>query len=347
MTFVTTSSARQLKSLGARIWAFLAALVLSVGIFGASSANAAGSVSFNSPVDGSSAPAGTSVTPTGIANISGTGGTGLDLVIVMDSSGSMATGGRQAAQKAAAKALVDALPVTTTSVSIVEFDSDSNEVIGLTPLMPASNITAIKTAIDSVDSNGLTTIGDGIDEATAILIGAGSTSGRSKQMVVLSDGSSSGDPGASAAAAVAAGVDNVHSVGLPGHNVSTMQDIATEGNGVYTDASDLATLTGIFQGTGGSLVGVSNIEIIMPDGSVIASNSVSGVGAFTVDQAFNIGLGPNTWTVNASFTDGSTASDTVTVYGTQGAVIPLPAGFPLLLGGLGLLGALGARRRKS
>lgn len=346
MTFISTSPVYQLKSLGARIWVALAALLLSVGVFGAGVANAAGTVSFTSPPDGSSAPAGTSITPTGIAGITGTAGSGLDLVIVMDSSGSMRSGGRQAAQSAAAKALVDALPAATTSVAIVEFASSSSTVKTLTPLTPATNIAAIKTEIDTVGASGGTNIGSGIDEAVGILNGSGATTGRSKQMVVLSDGSSSGDPGASAAAAFAAGVNNVHSVGLPDHNVATMEDIARNGNGVYTDASDLNTLTGVFDGTGGSLVGVSNIEIILPDGSVITSNSVSGVGAFTVDQAFNIGAGPNTWTVNATFTDGLTSSDTVTVNGTQG-VIPLPAGLPLLLGGLGILGVFGARRRKS
>ncbi|KNX40165.1 von Willebrand factor type A domain protein [Roseovarius tolerans] len=183
----TIDSGRSMASLGARPWAFIAALMLSVGLFGGSAANAAGSVQFNSPADGSSAVVNTAITPTGSASITGTTGDGLDLVLVLDSSGSMG-GSRAAAQRAAAKALVASLPTSTSSVSIVEFDSDANLVIGLTPLTPASNITAINAAIDVVDASGGTFIGSGIDEATGILTGAGATASRSQQMVVLSDG---------------------------------------------------------------------------------------------------------------------------------------------------------------
>ena len=69
------------------------------------------SVSWISPIDGSSFSAGTIVNPIGQAGTSGiTGGTGLDLALVLDSSGSMGSGGRQEAQADAAHALVNALP---------------------------------------------------------------------------------------------------------------------------------------------------------------------------------------------------------------------------------------------
>lgn len=167
----------------------LAALAASIALFAPAASHAAGTVSFTSPVDGSSAPIGTLVTPTGIASGTGTGGTGLDLVIVLDSSGSMSTfevdRSRQQWQRDAAIALVNSLPTGTSSVSIVEFDSDANTVIGLTPLIPASNITAVIAAINSVDASGGTNIPTGIDAATAVLTGAGHTVGRSQQMVVI------------------------------------------------------------------------------------------------------------------------------------------------------------------
>jgi uncharacterized protein YegL len=318
-------------------------------------ASAAGTVSFTSPADGSSQPVGSIVVPTGIASATGTGGTGLDLVIVLDSSGSMGTTNagktRQQWQKDAAIALVNSLPAGTSSVSIVEFDSDASVVRSLTPLTPAANLAAIIDAINSVDASGGTNIPTGIDAATGVLTGAGHTSGRSQQMVVISDGSTSGNVITAATAALAAGVDNIHSVAIPGADVSTMQDIADNGNGFFanfSDPADLASITGVFDGTGGSLVGVDRIDITLPDGTVILSNSISGIGAFSVDQSFALALGANTWTVNAFFTDGSTATDTVTVYGTDGppGAVPLPAGLPLLVAGLGAF-ALLRRHRKS
>jgi hypothetical protein len=320
---------------------------------------AAGTVSFTSPVDGSSAAIGTLVTPTGIASGTGTGGTGLDLVLVLDSSGSMSSSNanqtRRQWQRDAAIALVNSLPTGTSSVSIVEFDSDANVVVGLTPLVPASNITAIISAINGVDASGGTNIPDGIAAATGVLTGAGHTVGRSQQMVVISDGATSGNVVTATQAAIAAGVDNVHSVAIPGASVPTMQSIATNGNGFFADftnPANLSQITGVFNGTAGSLVGVSRIDIVLPNGTTITGNSVSGIGAFSVDQGFALQAGPNTWIVNAFFTDGTSASDFVTVFAEGGgggdpSVVPVPAALPLLLAGLGAFGLVRRRRSKA
>lgn len=340
-------------AIASKLSAAAGALVLSVGLLGGGVANAAGTVSFTSPVDGSSAPAGTKITPTGVASGVSSGGSGLDLVLVLDSSGSMAStsGGisRREAQATAAKALVAALPTAATSVSIVEFDSDANVVRVLTPLTSAANIGLINAAIDGVDASGSTDIRDGINAATGVLTGAGATAGRSKQMVVISDGGSNVSLATAAAtAANTAGVNNVHTVAIPGASTSTMEAIANAGNGIFTDlsSSDLSTLQSQFDGTAGNLVGVQSIKITLPDGTVLDPNSIDGLGNFTVDQEFMIAAGANTWTVDATFTDGSTAQDTVTVNGTvTGGQVPLPAGMVLMLGGLGVMGALRARRK--
>ena len=191
------------------------ALLFILSAFG--SAQAATSVSWLTPADGSVFPTGTNVSPTGIASgIGSTGGSGLDLVLVLDSSRSMGITEsgktRRQWQAEAAIALVNSLPTTTTSVGIVEFDFDANLVTGLTSLTPASNITALEAAINSVDASGSTNIGSGIRAATTELTGANHTAGRTQMMLVLSDGVTSGNPAVDTVAALGAGVDAVHSV---------------------------------------------------------------------------------------------------------------------------------------
>jgi len=326
----------------------MGAMLVFSGLFFAT-ANAATSVSWVSPADGSSYPTGTSVSPTGIAGTTGVvGGSGLDLMLVLDSSGSMGSyyNGKTLRQwqAEAAKALVASLPTGTTSVGIVEFDSDANLVTGLTALTPASNIAAINAAIDSVDASGGTNIPSGISAATTELTGAHHTAGRAQMMVVLSDGYSSGNPGAAAAAAVSAGVDAIHSVGLPGHSIATMQSIASNGNGVYTNANDLSTLIGIFDGTGGNLVGLDHIDVEMPDGTMLNNVAHDALGNFQVGP-YALATGANLFRAHAYGTDGTSASADLTLYGTANPpTVPAPG--PLALLGLGILGlAVTARKR--
>jgi hypothetical protein len=267
---------------------------------------------------------------------------------------------RQQWQREAATALVNALPQDSTSVAVIEFDSDANTVRTLTALNP--NKASVISGINSVDASGGTTIGTGIDQAKTELTGSNHTAGRTQVMVVISDGSSSGSPGENADTASLAGVDQIHSVGIPGHSALTMQRIvdglddnyaaSADNHGTYTgfdSADDLNALVALFAGTGGSLVGLQGVDVTLPDGSVLTGVQ-DGLGNFIVPAIGSWAMlpGANTFTAVATATDGTTASATLTLYGQSG-----PAGVPdggstlLLLSGV-LVGLLSfARARKN
>lgn len=341
-----------LRALPIIVLALISAFGLSI-----TKADAAASITFTSPADGSSAPVGTMVMPEGNANATGSTGTGLDLVLVLDSSGSMGTsigGGntRRDAQAAAAIALVNGLPTAGTSVSVVEFDSDSNTVRTLLPLTGAGNLASIIAAINGVNASGGTSISAGIVEGTAEL-DARSTAGRSHQMVVVSDGFSSQAAATAAAAAAAVKGYTVNTVAIPGASTSVLQAVATAGGGTFTDASTasgLNDLVSLFDGTAGNLVGVDTVDITMPDGTVLTDIGTDGLGNFKVPVGYNLLLGPNTWNAKVTATNGDMATASVTVYGTAGGggtpVVPLPASIPLLLSGLAFFGFAGSRRRR-
>jgi Ca-activated chloride channel family protein len=296
------------------------------------------SVAWISPTCGSSFLVGTVVNPTGQASgVGGTGGTGLDLMLVMDVSGSMAGAGLTNA-KSAANSLIDSLPPATTQAGLASFASSGSLVQQLIPLVPAANVTTLHTAVNSLSAGGGTYIGLGIGVATTELQSSRAIAGHAKMEVVLSDGFSSGDPVAAAAAAYAAGI-TVHSVGVPGHDPTTMQNIATAGHGVYTNVSDLSDLENIFNGTGGNLVALDYVDIILPDGTLLSHYATDGLGNFTLPD-WTLLLGDNLFTATAFGTDGTSATAYCHLYGTA---VPVPGS--LLLLGSGLFGLAGFRMR--
>lgn len=337
----------------------LASAVLLTG----ASAFADVSVIWTAPANGTSYPVGTLVNPIGAATASGVigGSGGLDLALVLDSSGSMTSSNsgktRQTWQREAAIALVNALPQGSTSVTVIEFDSDANTLRTLTPLVPDKAL--VIAAINAVDASGGTTIGTGIDRATAELTGANHTAGRNQVMVVISDGASGGSPGENADAAALAGVDQIHSVGIPGHDATTMRRIvdglddnfasAADNHGTYTGFStgdDLNALIGLFSGTGGSLVGLSSVDVTLPDGTVL-SGVQDGLGNFTVPTigSWAIQPGANVFTALATATDGSTATATLTLFGQSASTGVPDSGNTLTLLGLAILGLIPITRR--
>jgi Ca-activated chloride channel family protein len=320
------------------------------------------SVQWTSPANGSTYATGTTVTITGQAGATGQIGGGLDLVLVLDSSGSMtsrnsSTGAscttlsatcqtRQAWQRQAATALVNSLPAGSTSVSVVQFDSAAGVMIPLVSL--STDLAAVIAAINAVDASGGTTIPAGITLGTTQVTGALHTAGRPQHMVVMSDGSTSGNPAAAATAALAAGVEAVHSVALPGSVVSVMQGIATAGNGTFINAvGDLQGLIDVFSGTSGSLVGLDRVDVTLADGTLLTDVATDAFGNFSLDVT--LAQGANTFVATAYGTDGTMDADTLVLNGLS--VDNPPHGVPepstLLLLGAGLLGAAGVKRRRA
>lgn len=323
-----------------------AALAMAIGLQ-AGGAQAAGSVIWTDPANNSVFTVGTVVHPTGRADAFGSTGVGLDLMLVLDASGSMGTT-LQNAQKAAANALVAALPTSNTSVGVVRFASSATLAIGLTPVPDA----AITAAINGTVSSGITATGPGIQAAQNEIVANG-TAGRSKQMVVLSDGlSNSGISPVTAATAAKAAGTTVHAIALPGGSTTEMQNIATAGGGSFTNFTNPASLDdliGIFNGTAGNLVGVKSVDLVLPDGTALLNVGTDGLGNFKVPApGWAMVLGENIFTAKATFTDGTSASAELRLIGVAPhGVIPLPAAAWLLLTGIAGLGAVSRMRRRA
>lgn len=321
----------------------LLAATLSALVWPAAPALAAVGVSWVSPLNNSVYAAGTVLNLSGAANASGiSGGTGLDLALVLDSSGSMTavTSGksRQVWVREAATALVNALPQASSSVSVVEFDSNAVLLKALTPLTTGK--AQVLTAIAGVDASGTTNIGAGIDTAKVELSSANATAGRIQVQVVISDGASSGQPANNAAAALAAGVEAVHSVGIPGHSVSTMRAIATAGNGTYTNGTDLTALIGLFSGTAGNLVGIDSVDVVFNDGTFLDNVAIDGLGNFVLPDV-TLFAGNNVFKATAFDTEGNFATAELTLVGST---VPEPETLALLLAGLTTCGVVARRR---
>jgi Ca-activated chloride channel family protein len=320
-----------------------AGLAVAFSAFLPLAAQAAVAVSWLAPANNSAFLAGTPITLTGAANASGiAGGTGLDLALVLDSSGSMTINElgktRQQWQREAAIALVNALPQNTTSVAVIDFDSVAHLDRVLTPLNPSK--AQVISAINGVDALGQTNIGAGITAGATELLGARGTAGRTQIEIVITDGQSNvGNSLLATQNAITAGVDAIYTVGLPGSTPTELQNIATAGNGTFTNSvANVGALAALFAGTAGNLVGIDHVDVTLANGTFLGSVGLDGLGNFQLPNV-TLNLGDNLFKAEAFDSVGNSASSYLHVTGIAPAV-PEPSTWAAMAACLGVLGAV-------
>jgi len=162
--------------------------------------------------------------------------TPLDLALVLDSSGSMASNDPQGLRRSASKNLVDAL-LADDQASVVDFDDFGRLVQGLT-----SDKTAIKAAIDNIDDSGGTDIGAGVRTGIDSL---GPQGDHGRVMVLLTDGD--GSYTANLTAEAKDKFITIYTVGLGSAvNESLLRDIANGTGGQYFPVADAGQLAAAF-----------------------------------------------------------------------------------------------------
>ena len=180
----------------------------------------------------------------------------LDLVIALDSSDSMGGQGflgslfgrgndPRGLRRAAAKRLVGRL-TSSDRVAIVDFDHVARVHLPLTSLADERARSRVESAIDEVDSEGGTHLGEGLAVSFAELQRASTSEERNRHVIFLTDGVGEYSP--EVLDAGIAGEVTVHTVGLgDGVDAALLTAIATATGGSYYPVSDASDLSDVFE----------------------------------------------------------------------------------------------------
>jgi uncharacterized protein YegL len=161
-----------------------------------------------------------------------------DIVLVIDSSGSMTGNDPSNIRKSAAKSFASKMK-STDRVSVVDFDNSARLAIGL-----SNNLSSINAAIDTIDSSGGTDIGAGVSIALTQLT-SNSDNSKNRAIILLTDGDGSYNTSLTTQLATA-GI-RVFAIGLTGSvNTALLQGIATGTNGGYKQIQTADGLNNIF-----------------------------------------------------------------------------------------------------
>lgn len=166
----------------------------------------------------------------------------IDVVLTLDSSGSMTTNDPEGGRRTAAKAFVEALSPGDRA-AVVDFDSYATIFQSLT-----SDLDSVKSAIDLVDDSGGTDLSAGLDAALDELDAHG-YAGSQRMIVFLTDGDGTYN---SSTTSRAIETDTVfYTVGLGrGTNTGLLNDIATATGGQFYYVPDAGGLPDAFEGIG-------------------------------------------------------------------------------------------------
>lgn len=234
----------------------------------------------------------------------------IDLGFALDESGSVSRSNFDLAKNglAAALAQVPVMGANVYRISVVAFGRATRTIVPVTEVT-AATLSGIQDDVRNINyaAGSATAIGDSIAELTENFVAAGL--GDRSLFNVTTDGQNTIGvlPSSAASAAAAAGIDGLSFEAVGNFNTSTIQAIAFPGTTVLiNDAADIPDLT-----TGSF---VFNVDSFADYEAAIAAK----VGRIVIDTG---GGGPTT------------------------SPIPLPAGMPLLLAGLGMLAV--ARRRSA
>lgn len=166
--------------------------------------------------------------------------TGIDVVFVIDSSGSMTSNDKSGIRKDAAKAFVDKLGENDRA-AVVDFDSSASVYQNFT-----SDHTSLYSAIDRVNSSGGTSLSAGMSTAISLFTGSSYTrTDAYKYIIFLTDG----DGSYSTSYTTTAHDNNivVYTIGLgSGVKESTLKPIADGTGGKYYFASTADALSDIY-----------------------------------------------------------------------------------------------------
>ena len=171
-----------------------------------------------------------------------------DVVVVLDSSGSMKRlfffgSDPWGERRKAAKRLVERLS-TTDRVAVVDFDGQARVLFPLTALGSSRVRRAAKAAIDRVDDRGGTHLTAGLHSAIEE-ISRKPSEGRERHVIFLTDGRGAYDP---AVLEPARGAVRIHTVGLgSGVDAGLLAGIARQTGGRYYSVADAGDLIAVFE----------------------------------------------------------------------------------------------------
>lgn len=183
----------------------------------------------------------------------------LDVMLTLDSSGSMSWYDPQGYRRTAAKIFIDAL-LEGDRVGVVDFDGSARMWSPLT-----SNFEAAKAAVNRVDSSGGTNIGAGVALANKELLANGDPKHLYAQ-ILLTDGEGAYDPRLTQQAKDAGII--IYTIGLgPGIDETLLRTIAVETGGMYFHVSSADDLPQVFRriGDGGGVDATDNDRDGLPD----------------------------------------------------------------------------------